>query len=183
VHFSAIVAVLRNPIRLAEDLAVLDLISGGRVEMTLGIGYRLHSTPCSGSTRSGGQRPPVGHRTDEQAWSGEPFEYEGVTVRSSSAGAAASPLSIGGSTESGGRAGLRYGDDFVPATPLYDRYLEELDRLGKRGGAGRGPLFLFVSDDLTGTGPSSRPVIYNSNSNAEWAKGAALGDLRLFRRE
>src|ERR1700709_369142 len=50
-HFSALVAVLHNPLRLAEDLGVLDVISGGRVEMTLGIGYRQHEYDTFGIDR------------------------------------------------------------------------------------------------------------------------------------
>ena len=42
VHFSALLAVLHDPIRLAEDLAVLDLLGRGRVDVTLGLGYRPH---------------------------------------------------------------------------------------------------------------------------------------------
>src|SRR3954470_1050737 len=37
---SALLLPLHDPIRLAEDLAVLDLISGGRVSMVTGLGYR-----------------------------------------------------------------------------------------------------------------------------------------------
>jgi alkanesulfonate monooxygenase SsuD/methylene tetrahydromethanopterin reductase-like flavin-dependent oxidoreductase (luciferase family) len=48
IHFSALIAVLHHPLRLAEDLAVLDLISEGRIEMTLGIGYRPHEYEMMG---------------------------------------------------------------------------------------------------------------------------------------
>src|ERR1700749_3884231 len=39
---SALLPVLHNPLRLAEDLATLDIISRGRVDITAGLGYRPH---------------------------------------------------------------------------------------------------------------------------------------------
>src|ERR671918_803550 len=37
---AALVLPLYDPIRLAEDLAVLDLTSGGRIDLVIGAGYR-----------------------------------------------------------------------------------------------------------------------------------------------
>jgi alkanesulfonate monooxygenase SsuD/methylene tetrahydromethanopterin reductase-like flavin-dependent oxidoreductase (luciferase family) len=183
VHFSAIVAVLHNPIRLAEDLAVLDLISGGRVEMTLGIGYRLHEYAMFGVQKS--KRVQVLEdtiRVMEQAWSGEPFEYNGTTVQilPTPAQKPRPPIYIGGSTEASAIRAARYGDDFMPATPaLYDVYLEEMARLGKpapRRPRRKGPLFLFVTRDPERSWEVVGPhVMYTSNSNAEWAKERGVG--------
>jgi alkanesulfonate monooxygenase SsuD/methylene tetrahydromethanopterin reductase-like flavin-dependent oxidoreductase (luciferase family) len=183
VHFSAIVAVLHNPIRLAEDLAVLDLISGGRVEMTLGIGYRRHEYAMFGIDKT--RRVKILESTIdslEHAWSGEPFEYEDVTIQilPRPVQRPRPPIYIGGSTEAAAVRAASCGDDFMPATPqLYDRYNEERERLGQpRRPAPRpkGPLFLFVSDDPDRDWPIVAPhVMYNSNSNAEWAKERGVG--------
>ena len=40
ISVSALLAPLHDPIRLAEDVAVLDLVSGGRVTIVAGLGYR-----------------------------------------------------------------------------------------------------------------------------------------------
>jgi alkanesulfonate monooxygenase SsuD/methylene tetrahydromethanopterin reductase-like flavin-dependent oxidoreductase (luciferase family) len=183
VHFSAIVAVLHNPLRLAEDLAVLDLISGGRVEMTLGIGYRLHEYEMFGVQKS--KRVNVLENTIgvlEQAWSGEPFDYQGMTVRilPTPVQKPRPPIYIGGSTEAAAIRAARYGDDFMPATPsLYDIYAEERRRLGRPVTGHprpKGPLFLFVTRDPERSWEIVAPhVMYTTNSNAEWAKERGIG--------
>ncbi len=183
VHFSAIIAVLHNPIRLAEDLAVLDVISGGRVEMTLGIGYRQLEYDLFGIDRK--QRVPILERTIgilEQAWTGEPFEYERqtVTILPAPVQKPRPPIYIGGSTEASAVRAARIGDNFMPALPqLFDTYVAELERLGKPVPArpvAKGPLFLFISEDPERDWDVVAPhVMYTSNANAEWAKERGVG--------
>ena len=79
-RFSCDVCLLpfNHPIRLAEDLAVLDNISGGRVELGVGMGYAPHEFKGFGL--------PVARRvslTDEglavlrRAFTGEKFSFQG----------------------------------------------------------------------------------------------------------
>jgi alkanesulfonate monooxygenase SsuD/methylene tetrahydromethanopterin reductase-like flavin-dependent oxidoreductase (luciferase family) len=67
-----------HPLRLAEDLAILDQLSGGRMELGVGLGYAPHEFRAFGI--------PVSRRvslTEEGvevlrlAWAGEPFSYHG----------------------------------------------------------------------------------------------------------
>src|SRR5687767_1563233 len=39
INLGALIAPLHDPVRLAEDLAILDLLSGGRLIVTIGAGY------------------------------------------------------------------------------------------------------------------------------------------------
>jgi alkanesulfonate monooxygenase SsuD/methylene tetrahydromethanopterin reductase-like flavin-dependent oxidoreductase (luciferase family) len=183
VHFSALIAVLHDPIQLAEDLAVLDLISGGRVEMTLGIGYRPHEYELFGIDKS--KRVKILERTIgilEQAWTGEPFEYEGQTVQilPTPVQKPRPPIYIGGSTEAAAKRAARYGDRFMPATKeLWPIYVDEVQRLGHAVPAPprpKGPLFLFVTNDPDRSWDLIAPhVMYTTNSNAEWAKERGSG--------
>jgi alkanesulfonate monooxygenase SsuD/methylene tetrahydromethanopterin reductase-like flavin-dependent oxidoreductase (luciferase family) len=183
VHFSALIAVLHDPLRLAEDLAVLDLISGGRIEMTLGIGYRPHEYEMFGIEKS--KRVPILEEiihTLEHAWTGEPFEFRGrtVMVRPTPVQQPRPPIYIGGSTEASAYRAARLGDGYLPAAPgLFEIYQEELRKLGKpvpEPPKARGPLFLFVSDDPERDWPIVAPhVIYTSRSNFEWAKERGVG--------
>jgi alkanesulfonate monooxygenase SsuD/methylene tetrahydromethanopterin reductase-like flavin-dependent oxidoreductase (luciferase family) len=182
-HFSALIAVLHNPLRLAEDLAVLDLISNGRVEATFGIGYRPHEYAMFGVNKS----KRVAILTEiigvlDQAWTGEPFDYRGqtVVVRPTPVQRPRPPIYIGGSSKASALRAAHLGDNYLPAAPgLLEIYQQERRRLGlpvPPPPPPRGPLFLFVTDDPERDWPIVAPhVQYTSNSNFEWSKERGVG--------
>ena len=73
-----LLAPFAHPIRLAEDLAVLDNISNGRIELGIGMGYAAHEFRGFGIPQS--RRVSL---TEELvqilrlAWKGEPFSFHG----------------------------------------------------------------------------------------------------------
>ena len=183
-HFSRLLAVLHHPLRLAEDLAVLDLISGGRVEATLGIGYRPHEYEMMGVNKA--RRVPILEETFrvlEQAWTGEPFEFRGVTVvvRPTPVQKPRPPLYIGGSSEA---SAYRAPPGWGTTTSRRPRVSVRSTRPSASASGcrcrpqprHRGPLFLFVSDDPERDWPIVAPhVMYTSNSNATWALERGVG--------
>ncbi|MBT2509622.1 LLM class flavin-dependent oxidoreductase [Streptomyces sp. ISL-98] len=121
VTVSAIIGPLYDPLRLAEDIAVLDLISKGRLVTVAGIGYRPEEYEQLGA--DWGRR---GKLQDElldtllQAWTGEPFPFRGRSVR-------VTPrpytqphpmLLIGGSSQAAARRAARFGLPFFPSAHL-----------------------------------------------------------------
>jgi len=112
---------LWDPVRLAEEMSVLDLISGGRVSYAFGVGHRSQEYDHFGldmTTR--------GRVADEilavlgPLVRGEPVEYRGRMVRvSPSCGSASGPMVLiaGGSKAAARRAGT-FGLGFVSQTDL-----------------------------------------------------------------
>lgn len=118
VSLCAVIAPLAHPIRLAEDIAVLDLASGGRISVVLGLGYRREEHDLLDVEWAGRAR-----RFDEtievlvRAWTGEPFEWRGRTVR-----VLPRPrqephplLFVGGSTVRAAERAARFGLHFLAA--------------------------------------------------------------------
>lgn len=118
INVSALQLPLHDPIRVAEDIAVLDLVSSGRFSTTLGLGYReleYELFDVTWNTR--------GKIFDEklellmQALRGEPFEYRGNTVHVTPA--PQSPvealLCVGGNSAAAARRAARFGLYFAPA--------------------------------------------------------------------
>jgi alkanesulfonate monooxygenase SsuD/methylene tetrahydromethanopterin reductase-like flavin-dependent oxidoreductase (luciferase family) len=74
-------APLYHPLRLAEDAAAVDLISGGRLLLGLAIGYRDVEFDAFGVAR----RERVARLVEcvevcRRAWTGEPFDHDGPVV-------------------------------------------------------------------------------------------------------
>src|SRR5512134_1856883 len=86
-----------HPLRLAEDLAVLDNLSGGRMELGIGMGYALHEFEAFGIPRS--QRVS---RTEEavhvlrQAWSDQPVRFRGKRYAIDGVAVYPKPVQAGG---------------------------------------------------------------------------------------
>ena len=79
-------APLYHPVRFAEECAVLDILSNGRLEMAVAVGYRRREADAYGVDFSS-----RGRRTDEfleivrRLWAGETFSYEGKHFSSKNA--------------------------------------------------------------------------------------------------
>jgi len=85
---SIIVMPLHNPIEIAEQMAMVDLMSGGRVELGVGRGFVVHDHETFGVPVAEGQaRTTEGLEVILKAWTGQPFthhgqhfQYENLTV-------------------------------------------------------------------------------------------------------
>ena len=115
---AALLAPLYDPVKLAEDLAVLDLIGRGRVSVTLGMGYRREEYAMFG-------RPfeARGKLLDEwlevllSAFRGERFEWQGrsVQVTPRSFTQPHPPLFVGGQSRKAALRAARFGLGYQPA--------------------------------------------------------------------
>ncbi|MEU9100282.1 LLM class flavin-dependent oxidoreductase [Streptomyces sp. NPDC048361] len=156
VTVSAIIGPLYDPLRLAEDIAVLDLVSGGRLVTVSGIGYRPAEYEQQGV--EWGRRGKLQDELLEtllKAWSGEEFTYRGRRVR-------VTPrpftephpmLLVGGSSRAAANRAARLGLPFFPSAHLPELeayYNEKLAEYGTEGfcmmPAARTPL-LHLSED------------------------------------
>jgi alkanesulfonate monooxygenase SsuD/methylene tetrahydromethanopterin reductase-like flavin-dependent oxidoreductase (luciferase family) len=189
---------LHDPLRLAEDIAVLDLASGGRLSIVAGTGYRREEYGHFGkdwSTRTADFEEQLG--VLRSAWTGEPFEYQGRTVRVTPRPLQEPhpPLFLGGSVEAAARRAARLGVGFFPAVgdrALVEAYKDECRRLGQPEGVvllPRGPGAVFVSEDPERTWAAiGEHLLYDAATYASWqgrgqrsqvkAEAATVDELR-----
>ena len=139
VNVTALLVPLYDPIRLAEEIAVLDLVSGGRFSFVAGMGYRPVEFAALDKDWAGrGDRMDHVLETLLRAWRGEPFEYNGATIRVTPTPRTKPhpPFAIGGMTKAAARRAARFGLPFYPALGLPELepvYHEALARHGRRG--------------------------------------------------
>src|SRR3954453_9270619 len=81
IFLSAVLLPLHDPIRVAEQLVVLDHLSRGRVWTVLGAGYRPEEFVMAGEdVRQRGKTLEARIRVLLDAFTGEPFTHEGREV-------------------------------------------------------------------------------------------------------
>jgi alkanesulfonate monooxygenase SsuD/methylene tetrahydromethanopterin reductase-like flavin-dependent oxidoreductase (luciferase family) len=112
---------LHQPVDLAEQLATLDVISGGRLVVGLGLGYRDAENKAFGlNPRERVGRLVEGLQVLERLWSGEPVSYEGkhftlrdVRISMPPAQRPRPPIWLAANTDPGVRRAARLGDAWL----------------------------------------------------------------------
>lgn len=131
-----------HPIRLAEDLAVLDNLSGGRIELGLGMGYAPHEFRGFGF--------PVSRRVSlmnegievlQRCFTGERFSYQGqrykfedVVITPGYVQEGGPPLWIAAMSEAGAARAAHYNTHFLPQglrKRSYDPWVQALADSGR----------------------------------------------------
>jgi alkanesulfonate monooxygenase SsuD/methylene tetrahydromethanopterin reductase-like flavin-dependent oxidoreductase (luciferase family) len=135
IFIAALVGPFHDPLRLAEDLAVLDLLSHGRLDVVISGGYVLGEFAAFGVPLEERPRRMIElFETLRAAWRGQPFQFRGREVRvTPTPHTPGGPkIVMGGSSEGAARRAARIADGFMPSEPYFwDFYVDECERLGK----------------------------------------------------
>jgi alkanesulfonate monooxygenase SsuD/methylene tetrahydromethanopterin reductase-like flavin-dependent oxidoreductase (luciferase family) len=111
-----------NPVRLAEDLAVLDNLSNGRIMLGAGMGYVPSEFAGMGVPR-GSRRARMDDTLEilRRAWTLDEFDYEGEVYHVEKVRVRPRPLQAGGPelwvaamSEAGARRAARFGANLLP---------------------------------------------------------------------
>jgi alkanesulfonate monooxygenase SsuD/methylene tetrahydromethanopterin reductase-like flavin-dependent oxidoreductase (luciferase family) len=177
INVAALLLALYEPVKLAEDLAVVDLISRGRVSYVVGIGYRAEEFAMFGVDRRR-RAALVEERITllRRLWSGEEVDLDGRLVRVTPLPytPGGPPLAYGGGTEAAARRAARLGLLFLAET--HDATLEEAYR-SEGGESAPGcffpqtgvPITVFVAADPERAWAEIGEYLYrDSSSYAEW---------------
>ena len=132
---AALIAPFHDPLRLAEDLIVLDNLTRGRVDLIVAGGYVHEEFAMFGVPM--GERPQRVTETVQvlrSAFTGAPFEFRGRIVHLTPAPFSPNgpAILLGGSSAAAARRAARIGDGFIPSDPeVWEPYRVEVQRLGQ----------------------------------------------------
>jgi alkanesulfonate monooxygenase SsuD/methylene tetrahydromethanopterin reductase-like flavin-dependent oxidoreductase (luciferase family) len=152
-----VLAPMHHPLRLAEDAAVVDLISGGRFVLGLGMGWlRWELEAFGASLRDRARRTEIAIETCRQAWGKGLVESNGLAVNPKPARPGGPPIWVGAIREPAVRRAARLADGWMANRPdelefrsQVDWIRDELGAIGRPGDAfevsGHWPV--FVSTD------------------------------------
>lgn len=132
----AVILPLHDPVVIAEQIALVDLISNGRLSVIFGAGYvPFEFATFKKSMSDRGKLMDLNIETVLRALHGEKFECDGrpVYVRPLPVQEPEDIILVGGGVEASARRAARFGVGFGPMNAaLVPLYLSECERLGKK---------------------------------------------------
>ena len=201
IQVAALLVPLHDPVDLAEQMIVLDLLSGGRVSYVTAIGYREEEYAMFGHAMRGrGRRMEACLEVLQRAFAGERFEYEGrpVNVTPAPHTAGGPLLLMGGNSPVAARRAARFGMGLLTQggdPKIAEIYAEECERLGREPGICINPpsgtvTSAFVARDPDAAWAKWGPhLLHDARMYAAWMTGAksvtrsAAADVASLRAE
>lgn len=166
---------LHHPVHVAEDCAVVDLATGGRLVLSVGVGYQPHDFDAFGvSVKERAARTEEAVDIIRRSWTGERFSFEGkhfsyenTLITPRPAQKPGPPIWMASWTPIGLRRAGRLADGWI-ADPVQSlgvirdyaaRYRAAAEKAGRR------PFICLmrdaiVADDMAGAEEASDPTMY-----------------------
>ena len=179
-NVGALLLLMYDPIKLAEDISVLDHLSGGRIGYTIGLGYREKEYAMFGidSKRRGKEIEERIHAL-RNALSGEPFEWRGrkIHVQPKPVTPGGPVIAYGGGSKAAAERAARLGMMFFPQTTdpaMAAFYDAEAKKVGNPDGMTMGPeegapTTVFVTENLDQGWAQYGPyMLHDATSYREW---------------
>lgn len=192
---SVLLLPLHDPVRVAEDAATVDVVSGGRFQLGVGVGYRVEEFVGFDVPR--GERAA---RMDEalsilrRLFDGERFTYEGRHHTYRDIALFPRPVQprmrlwVGGFSAPAVRRAARLGDAYIAIGPMAEFvriYREELEKAGRDPAAhevaGGHPWLLVSRDPERRWREAEAHLAYQYNGYARWFTDAGMQFFRPVR--
>jgi alkanesulfonate monooxygenase SsuD/methylene tetrahydromethanopterin reductase-like flavin-dependent oxidoreductase (luciferase family) len=183
IQIAALIAPFHDPLRLAEDIAVVDLLSGGRLDLVIANGYvpgEFEMFGCDLSERV--KRTTETVATLKHAWTGEPFEFRGRTARITPTPAqpGGPKITLGGSGPKAARRAARIADGFMPSDgSIWGVYRDEMLALGNPDPGpfpgGDTSAFHIARDPEQGWKEYAPFALHEVNAYGAWMASAGIG--------
>lgn len=177
---------LHDAVRVAEDCATIDILSRGRFELGVGIGYRPQE--FAGLGRDPRDRATLideGLEIIRRLWEGETVDFDGkhyqlhgLRLSPPPVQRPRPPLWVGGFAPAAAKRAARLADGYIGTADMIEQariFRDEWQRLGRpgRGRLAGGHFWLIVSRDPARTFTAVAPhVRYQIEVYNEWLKDA-----------
>lgn len=181
---------LHDPVRMAEDSATLSLLTGGRFDLGLGIGYR--QLEFDQFQRQLKHRPSLveeGIEIIRRCWSGEPVNFSGKRFQVGDLSVMPAPenppaILLGGMVDPAIQRAARIADGFLSTGGIgLDVYCDAMRVQGKPDGAGNivlGCWAIIAEDPEKEAAKIGDHVLYQINEYIKWGAFGPPAETPLF---
>ena len=178
---------IADPLRVAEDAATVSILSGGRFDLGVGLGYRqLEFDEFGVPLKNRPSRMEEGIEIIRRAWSGDPIRFSGTRFEVGDVAVGPVPgtpprLLMGGMSEPAIQRAARIGDGFLSTGGIgHDIYRSALEAENKSGDIYAGHWAIISPDPEAEARRLAPHILYQSNTYIDWGAFGPPNEVPRF---